>query len=97
MLRLLWRTFSPGLQHLSNSALRPAVVNAHAAHTPTYPIRPPHGTRRFTCLNAPPSRPILPPPCSVLQVDGDEESEEEEDVGMGDIDVEAGPALTVDV
>lgn len=27
------------------------------------------------------------------EVDGDEESEEEEDVGMGDIDVEAGPAF----
>lgn len=30
------------------------------------------------------------------QVDGDQDSEEEEDTGMGDIDVEAGPAfLTV--
>jgi hypothetical protein len=32
-------------------------------------------------------------PVRCVQVDGDDESEEEEDVGMGDIDVEAGPAF----
>lgn len=77
--------------HLSDSVL------THVAHTQNHSSRPPHGMRRFAFLNVPPPHPVLPPRCRVPQVDGDEESEEEEDVGMGDIDVEAGPALTVDV